>query len=31
MYAFGSVQLKYGVWIKAGLQPFFSAEPGGIN
>ena len=31
MCAFGSVQLKYGVWIKAALQPFFSAEPGGIN
>ena len=24
--AFGLAQLKYGVWIKAGLQPFFLAE-----
>ena len=31
IYAFGLAQLKYGVWIKAGLQPFFPAEPGGIN
>ena len=26
-----SAQLKYGVWIKAGLQPFFPAESVGIN
>ena len=31
IYAFVSAQLKYGVWIKAGLQPFFPAESGGIN
>ena len=27
-YAFVSAHVKYGVWIKAGLQPFFPAEPG---
>ena len=31
IYAFGSAQLKYRVWIKASLQLFFAAEPGGIN
>ena len=31
IYAFDSAQLKYGVWIKAGPQSFFPAEPSGIN
>ena len=31
IYGFGGAQLKYGVWIKAGLQPFFPAQPGRIN
>ena len=31
IYTFVSARLKYGVWIKAGLQPFFPAESGGIN
>ena len=31
IYAFDSAHVKYGVWIKAGLQPFFPAEPGEIN
>ena len=31
IYAFDSADVKYGLWIKAGLQPFFPAEQGGIN
>ena len=31
IYAFDSAHVKYGVWMKAGLRPFFSAEQGGIN
>lgn len=31
IYAFDSAHVEYGVWIKAGLQPFFPAESGGIN
>ena len=29
--AFDSAHVKYGVWIKAGPQPLFLAEPGGKN
>ena len=31
IYAFGSAELKYSVCIKAGLQPFFPAELGGMT
>ena len=31
IYAFGSAHVKIGVWIKAGPQPLFPAEPGVKN
>ena len=31
IYVFGSVHVKIGVWIKAGPQPLFLAEPGVKN
>ena len=31
IYAFESAHVKHGVWIKAGLQPFFPAESGWIS
>ena len=31
IYVFGSAHVKIGVWIKAGPQPLFQAEPGVKN
>ena len=31
IYVFDSAHVKYRVWIKAGPQPLFPAEPGGKN
>ena len=31
IYVFGLAHVKIGVWIKAGPQPFFPAEPGMKN
>ena len=31
IYVFGSAHVKIGVWIKAGPQPLFPAEPGVKN